>query len=104
MTTYWHASGQVHTHGQIVTLEDAAALWDLYADECTAALVADDIDAADKAFGLMQELERASKAAVRRRAGLTLGKAVTHLDGDPLNNDLANLSIVDMAENRRRKP
>jgi phage-related tail fiber protein len=105
MTAYWHASGDVHTHGQIVTLEDAAAIWDLYADECTAALVAKDFEAAGQAYALMMQLEFAAKRATRHRAGLPMhNKALHHLDGDPMNNDLANLSIVDLAQDRRRKP
>lgn len=30
------------------------------------------------------------------------GQAVHHLDGNPYNNDLANLKIVDITENRRK--
>jgi hypothetical protein len=30
-----------------------------------------------------------------------LGLAVNHIDGDPRNNDLSNLRLVDIRENRR---
>jgi hypothetical protein len=106
MATYWAAGPDIHTHGRILTLEDASALWDLYADECTAALVAKDFESAMQAYTLLMQLELAAKAATRHRAGLRSGdgKAIHHLDGDPLNNSPQNLSIVDIAENRRRKP
>jgi hypothetical protein len=31
-------------------------------------------------------------------------EALHHIDGDPLNNDLSNLRVVDIRENRRGKP
>jgi len=43
----------------------------------------------------------AALRAGRRRAGITPqdGRVVHHIDGDPRNNDLSNLRIIDPKEN-----
>lgn len=41
---------------------------------------------------------------LRRRGRTGKGQALHHVDGDPRNNSLDNLRVVDIAENRRGKP
>lgn len=40
------------------------------------------------------------RGRTRRREIALRGKAITHLDGNPLNNDPSNLRIVDIKANR----
>lgn len=39
----------------------------------------------------------------RHRMGALRGQCIMHIDGNPFNNELSNLRIVDRSENRARK-
>lgn len=45
--------------------------------------------------------DRAFQHWARRRLGIKPGSTVHHIDGDPRNNDPANLRIVNPKENER---
>lgn len=103
MSTYWAENGEIHMAGRVISQQDALALFRTYVDEVMAAIRAEDPDAAYRAFTLGIELHAASIGAARQAVGLPMaGKALHHLDGDPLNNDLSNLRVVDIRENRGR--
>lgn len=67
--------------------DDASGIWDAESQTW----VSDD-DVA--------RLRDAVRAMARRRMAAS-GLAVDHVDGDPTNNDLANLRVVDIRDHRR---
>jgi hypothetical protein len=85
----------IHTHGRTIAPEDAAALWELYVDECAAALVAKDWPAAMSAYVLMMQLELAAEAVVREQSWLP-GSARFH----PWRRAIRRLRDKHDAENR----
>lgn len=88
-----------------MTDDDAGALLELYLDEAIAAYMADDFDAWAEAAKLAIEVNAAIRGARRHRVtGSRAGVALDHIDGNPLNNDPANLRAVQISDNRRRKP
>jgi hypothetical protein len=104
--TYWtDANGLIHTRGYTLTMADAGALVDLYADEAWAAINSEDIDGWIAAMKLKIELDAVMRRALAKRIDRrSRGYAVHHIDGDVFNNELSNLRIVDTRENRRGKP
>lgn len=58
-------------------------------DRNFAAEYRDDLQRRQQAEALAREMEERSRLAIH------------HKDGDPTNNDLANLELVDIGENRR---
>ena len=70
------------------------------ADEIYHALVKSEM-ATQEALAAHYE-RMASLRAARRAAGIPPGyeRVVDHIDGDPYNNDLDNLKVVDLRDNR----